>query len=29
MSGTATLMMVNDMTDAMVPIITDKSSSQR
>ena len=29
MSGIATLMMVDDMMEAMVPIITDSSSSQR
>ena len=29
MPGTATLMMVDDMIDAMVPSITDSSSSQR
>ena len=28
-SGIATLMMVDDMMDAIVPSITDKSSSQR
>jgi hypothetical protein len=29
MSGIATLTMVDDMMDAMVPIITDSNSSQR
>jgi len=29
MSGTATLMMVDDMMDAMVPTITANSKSQR
>ena len=29
MSGTATLMMVDDMMDAIVPIITARSSNQR
>ncbi len=29
MSGIATLTMVDDMIDAIVPIITDSSSSQR
>ena len=29
MSGMATFMMVDDITDAMVPTITDNSSNQR